>query len=139
MNAFIEYALIDVDAEGLATVAVVALDAKVRHVLAAAVSAEADILLTENTAHFPADWMATHGIALLDSAALLRRLAETFPDKLLAAHLQTVRLSRKSMPRATTSPSASRQREDHGRSACARAGGPIPSPSASGLGAVLDA
>jgi len=96
MNAYIEYALIDVEAEALATVADVAMDTKDRHVLAAAVSAEADILLTDNTAHFPAEWMARHGIALLDSAALLKRLAETFPDKLLAAHRQTVRLSRRS-------------------------------------------
>ena len=96
MNAYIEYALIEVEAEDLATVAEVAMDAKDRHVLVAAVSAEADILLTDNTAHFPVDWMATNGIALLDSAALLTRLAETFPDKLLAAHRLTVRLSRKS-------------------------------------------
>ncbi len=54
MNAYIEYALIDVEAEDLATVADVAMDAKDRHVLAAAVSVEADILLTDNTAHFPA-------------------------------------------------------------------------------------
>jgi hypothetical protein len=38
MNAYIEYALIDVEAEDLATVAGVAMDAKDRHVLAAAVS-----------------------------------------------------------------------------------------------------
>jgi len=41
------------------------MDAKDRHVLAAALSADADILLTENTKDFPAGWMAEHGIELL--------------------------------------------------------------------------
>jgi hypothetical protein len=93
---FIEYALIDVEAEDLAAVEDVEMDAKDRHILAASISADADILLTDNIAHFPAEWMAEHGVVLLNSAALLRRLAETFPDKLRAAHQQTVRLSRRS-------------------------------------------
>lgn len=96
MNAYIEYALIDVAAEDLVAVEGVAMDAKDRHVLAAAISTEADILLTDNTTHFPAGWMADHGIELIDAPGLLKRLAETFPDKLLAAHRQTVRLSPKS-------------------------------------------
>jgi predicted nucleic acid-binding protein len=96
MNAYIEYALIDVDPEDLAAVQSAQMDTKDRHVLAAAISADADILLTENTAHFPLDWMAEHGIALLDSAALLRRFVATFPDKILAAHQQTIRFSPKS-------------------------------------------
>ncbi|MGQ0624879.1 MAG: PIN domain-containing protein [Sporichthyaceae bacterium] len=96
MNNYIEYALITVDPGDLASVADVAMDANDRHVLAAALSAEADVLLTDNTAHFPSEWLAEHHIALFDSATLLTRLAETFPDKLVAAHRRTVRLSRKS-------------------------------------------
>jgi predicted nucleic acid-binding protein len=96
MNDYIEYALIDVEAYDLAAVRDVEMDLKDRHVLAAAISADADILLTDNTAHFPRAWMSEHGIVLLDSATLLTRLVATFPDKILAAHQQTVRLSRKS-------------------------------------------
>lgn len=96
MNAYIEYALVDVEAEDLSTVEDVAMDPNDRHVLAAAISAGADILLSDNTPHFPREWMAEHGIALLDSADLLTRVADTFPDKVRAAHQQTVRLSRKS-------------------------------------------
>lgn len=40
--------------------------------------------------------MADRGVDLLDSEDLLTRLTKTFPDNLLAAHRQTVRLSRKS-------------------------------------------
>jgi len=96
MNNYIEYALITVEDEHLAAVALAAVDDDDRHVLAAAISAEADVLLTDNTAHFPAPWMTDHQIALLDSATLLARLAESFPDKLLAAHRRTVELSRRS-------------------------------------------
>ncbi len=82
--------------EDLASVQDVDVDPDDRHVLAAALSADADILLTDNTLHFPREWMAEHGIALLNSGTLLVRLAETFPDRLLAAHRQTVRFSPKS-------------------------------------------
>jgi predicted nucleic acid-binding protein len=95
MNAYIEYALIDVAPEDLATVQNVEMDAKDRHVLAAAVSVDADILLTQNTKHFPRAWMTEHGIELLNAGELLSRLAEHFPDKIQAAHQQTVRRSRK--------------------------------------------
>ena len=95
MNDFIEYALIHVDAEDRATVAAVEMDAKDRHVLAAAISADADILLTDNTRHFPRPWMAGRGIELLDGGQLLSRLAGDFPDKMRMAHAKTVRYSPK--------------------------------------------
>ncbi len=95
MNAYIEYALIEVEAEDLATVQNVEMDAKDRHVLAAALSVDADILLTQNTKHFPRTWMTEHGIELLNAGELLSRLAEHFPDKIQAAHQQAVRTSRK--------------------------------------------
>ena len=76
MNAYIEYALIDVEAADLAALEGVEMDAKDRHVLAAAISTGADILLTDNTPHFPAGRMADHGIELIDSQGLLKRLAD---------------------------------------------------------------
>ena len=65
MNDYIEYALVEIDPGHLAAVQAVEMDAKDRHVLAAALSADADILLTENTKDFPAQWMAEQGIELL--------------------------------------------------------------------------
>jgi predicted nucleic acid-binding protein len=96
MNDYIEYALVDVKAGDLATVEGIEMDPRDRHVLAAALSAEADILLTENARHFPAHWMADHDIELLTAAELLTRLAEVFPDSVRAAHESTVRHSPKS-------------------------------------------
>jgi predicted nucleic acid-binding protein len=69
MNDYIEYALIDVDRADLATVEHVEMDAADRHILAAAISADADIILTENTKHFPGVWMSDHGIELMDAPA----------------------------------------------------------------------
>jgi hypothetical protein len=47
------------------------MDAQDCHVLAAALSADADILLTDNARH----WMAARHVELLTSAQLLTRLA----------------------------------------------------------------
>lgn len=93
MNDYIQYALVEVDRGDLAAVESVEMDAKDRHVLAAALSADADILLTDNTKDFPASWMAEQGIELLTAGELLTRLAESFPDKMRAAHAKTVRYS----------------------------------------------
>jgi hypothetical protein len=95
MNDYIEYALVEVDPDYLDVVEAVQMDAGDRHVLAAALSADADILLTDNTKHFPTGWMAEHGIELLTAGQLLTRLAEVFPDKMRAAHEKTVRYSPK--------------------------------------------
>ena len=95
MNDYIEYALVEVDPGDLAAVEAVAMDAKDRHVLAAALSADADILLTENAKDFPADWMAGQGMELLTAGQLLVRLADAFSDKMRAAHEKTVRHSPK--------------------------------------------
>lgn len=95
MNDYIEYALIDVEGDDLATVDQVEMDAKDRHVLAAAISAEADILLTQNTKHFPRDWMTDSGIDLMDAGELLLVLTERFPDKVRSANDKVVRYSQK--------------------------------------------
>ena len=89
MNDYIEYALVDVEPEDLAAVDDVSMNADDRHVLAAALSADADILLTENVRHFPREWMSEHGIELLTAGELLVRLAEQVPDKMQAAHEQS--------------------------------------------------
>ncbi|BAK36584.1 hypothetical protein MLP_35700 [Microlunatus phosphovorus NM-1] len=96
MNSFIEYALIDISPADVAIANAVEMDAGDRHVLAAALSADADILLTDNIKHFPADWMFDHGIELLTAGELLARLADHFPNELRAAHARTVRRSPKS-------------------------------------------
>jgi hypothetical protein len=95
LNDYIEYALTEVDPGHLAAVEAIQMDAKDRHVLEAALSADADILLTGNTKDFPAQWMAERGIELLTAGQLLIRLAEGFPDKMRAAHEKTVRYSPK--------------------------------------------
>jgi predicted nucleic acid-binding protein len=110
MNEYIEYALVDVDPEDLATVERVEMDTKDRHVLGAAISADADILLTENTRHFPRDWMTDHGIELLRAGELLIRLAERYPDKVRAAHEKTVRHSPKPESRGARHPGSARGR-----------------------------
>src|SRR5690606_33350058 len=95
MNDFIEYALIDVDPADVAIVEAVDMDAGDRHVLAAALSTDADILLTENTRHFPRGWMIENGIELLGAGEFLVRLAERFPDELRVAHARTLHYSPK--------------------------------------------
>jgi hypothetical protein len=67
MNAYLEYALVEISDEATIEIADVEMDGKDRHVLAAAVSAEADILLTDNLRHFPRAWMDARGIELIAS------------------------------------------------------------------------
>lgn len=61
-----------------------------RHVLAAAVSAGADILCTNNVKDFPPEAMDQVRIELLNADALLTRLVTLHPSKMLAAHRTTV-------------------------------------------------
>jgi predicted nucleic acid-binding protein len=96
MNEYIEYALVHVDPDDLAAAEAVGMDSEDRHVLAAALSVDADILLTDNTRHFPREWMTDHGIELLTASELLVRLVEQWPDRMRAAHEMTVRHSPKS-------------------------------------------
>ncbi len=57
-----------------------------RHVLAAAVTARADILCTNNLKDFPPEAMASVRIELLSADALLSRLVTAHPFEMLAAH-----------------------------------------------------
>jgi len=90
LEAFLPSALVEVKKRDETRVAKVEMDDKDRHVLAAALSAHADLLLTQNTRHFPRDWMAKRGIELIDAGTLLTRLAADHPDILRKAHWQGV-------------------------------------------------
>lgn len=61
-------------------------DADDRHVLAAAVAVEADVLCTNNLKDFPAAVMGTVGIRVMSANDLLSLLVSDFPDAIAAAH-----------------------------------------------------
>lgn len=86
LEAYLPTALVDVARRHELLVAEVEMDAKDRHVLAAALSANADLLLTQNTSDFPRAWMAEHSIELIDAGTLLLRLADDYPAILREAH-----------------------------------------------------
>lgn len=86
LSAYIPTALVEVKKRDETRVAEVEMDAKDRHVLAAALSADAELLLTQNVRHFPREWMAKRGIELVDAGTLLTRLAADYPDILRKAH-----------------------------------------------------
>lgn len=86
LSAYIPTALVEVKKRDLTRVAKVGMDAKDRHVLAAALSADAELLLTQNVRHFPREWMSKRGIELIDAGTLLTRLATDYPYILREAH-----------------------------------------------------
>ena len=86
LSAYIPTALIKVTKRDEKRVADVHMNAGDRHVLAAALTAKANMLLTQNTRHFPRQWMAEHGIELIDAGTLLTRLAAEQPQILREAH-----------------------------------------------------
>ena len=61
-----------------------------RHVLAAAVSARAEVLCTNNVKDFPPQAMASVGIELLTADTLLSRLVTMHPARMRDAHRTTV-------------------------------------------------
>lgn len=71
-------------------------DSKDEHVVAAALAAKADVLLTENLSDFPSEWLRNRGIALLNLGELLVRTAELFPEQLLTAHNLVMASTRRS-------------------------------------------
>ncbi len=96
LTEYLPRALVEVRKRDAQLVAEVVMDAKDRHVLAAALSANAGVLLTRNTKHFPRAWMDEHGIELLDAGALLERLAADHAGDLREARRLTVANSPKS-------------------------------------------
>lgn len=90
LEAYLPTALVEVKKRDGDRVAQVEMDAKDRHVLAAALSAKANLLLTQNVAHFPKQWMAGRGVELIDAGTLLLRLIAEYPDELREAHRRGV-------------------------------------------------
>jgi PIN domain len=56
-----------------------------RHVLAAAIKGEAEILVTANLKHFPATALAPYGVEALHPDEFVLRLTERVPARVLAA------------------------------------------------------
>lgn len=91
MNSTFPYAEVTTKQEDVETVAGLAMpDEDDRHVLAAAISAEVDILCTDNIKDFPAEAMAVVGIEAMTADALLRLLMERFEEDMVAAHRMAV-------------------------------------------------
>jgi hypothetical protein len=71
-----------------------------RHVLAAAIKGDAEILVTANLRHFPAPTPAPHGIEVLHPDEFVLQLIETVPARVLAAardHRHSLKNPRKSV------------------------------------------
>jgi len=67
-----------------------------RHVLAAAVAAEADTIVTINTRHFSAEACEPHGVSVQTPDALLCDLADTWPQLVVA--VLSAQAARKTRP-----------------------------------------
>lgn len=94
MNAAFPVAEVEPDANAIEAVADLRLpDEDDRHVLAAAVAVEADVLCTDNLKDFPIDIMNETGVQLMSADVLLTLLVFEFPEEMLAAHrLRVARL-----------------------------------------------
>jgi hypothetical protein len=98
MNGAFPEAEIELDNDAAAAVTGLPLpDEGDRHVLAAAVAVDADVLCTDNLKDFPADTMDEAGMRLMSADVLLSLLVSEFPDGMLAAH----RLALSRLPGAT--------------------------------------
>lgn len=87
MNGAFPAAEVEPDNETEAAVGALPLpDEDDRHVLAAAVAVDADVLCTDNLKDFPAGAMEEVGIRLMSADDLLSLLVTEFPDGMLAAH-----------------------------------------------------
>lgn len=87
MNRAFPLAEVEPGEEHYSALAEVALpDEDDRHVLAAALAAEADVLCTSNTKDFPSDVVAALGIDVLTPDELLSRLVTEYQPQMLAAH-----------------------------------------------------
>lgn len=87
MNSAFPAAEVEPDCDAGAAVAELRLpDEDDRHVLAAAVAVDADVLCTDNLKDFPTDMMDEAGVSLMSAVALLLLLVTEFPDRMLAAH-----------------------------------------------------
>ena len=91
MNGAFPYAEVEVAPEHLEAVASFLLpDEGDRHVLAAAIAAEATVLCTANTRDFPAAVVAALGLEVMTPDALLSALVTEFPSQMLTVHATSV-------------------------------------------------
>ena len=86
MNEFLPDAKLKSPVDRLVVPHDVEVHPKDRHVLAAALSTDADILLTDNTRDFPAEWMGRQGIDLVQPSAMITRLLTEYPREFREAH-----------------------------------------------------
>ena len=70
--------------------------AKDRHVLAAAVAAEADVIVTLNTRHFPPEACAPHGVSIKTPDELLCEITDVWPELVVA--VLSAQAARKARP-----------------------------------------
>jgi hypothetical protein len=61
-----------------------------RHVVAAALAAEAQFICTHNLRHFPADVMASLGLIVVTPDELLGPLIAHYPDSMIWVHEQSL-------------------------------------------------
>lgn len=91
MNRAFPFAEVDPGEEHLRMLTELSLpDEDDRHVLAAALAAEATVLCTSNTKDFPASAVARFGIDVVTPDQLLSRLVADFESQMLAAHQTAV-------------------------------------------------
>lgn len=87
MNGAFPAAEVDTDDDAESAVAGLLLpDEEDRHVLAASVAVDADVLCTNNLKDFPEEAMDMVGIRLMSADTLLSLLITEFPEEMLAAH-----------------------------------------------------
>lgn len=91
MNAAFPVAEVEPDTSAIHAVDELRLpDEDDRHVLATAVTVQADVLCTDNLKDFPIDVMNEAGVQLVSADVLLSLLVIEFPEEMLAAHQLTV-------------------------------------------------
>lgn len=90
LTEYLPWALVEPSVHNIRTAAQVEMNAKDRHVLAAALASHANVILTDNDRHFPREWMVRYGMELLRAGDLLARIAADKPEELRWAHRVTV-------------------------------------------------
>ncbi len=104
MNGTFPYSQVDLTDEATAAVADCALiDEDDRHVLAAAVAAEATLLCTDDRTGFPPDVMSALDIQAITSDALLSALIEEAPETMLRVYRTVVARLRGASDESTVS------------------------------------
>ena len=88
LSLYLPKALVEVKKRDETQVAKVEMDAKDRHALADALSAKADVLLTDNTRHFPREWSVS---SVVFAEACRSRACTTFTSALLATTMLPLR------------------------------------------------